>query len=848
VSVTYDKLWDLLAEKGISRTELRSDTGMTTNVLGQLGKNESVQIDILAKICCLLNCKLDDIVEIQDDYDKSPLPDISFDTFIHETQYNTLGISSLNSFPEPVIRFSVEKNLLQFYETGKLSFDACKELVDKLASQGIMISFPRDVVPKIDFIPQQFSNNAEIASEDAFDIEHQQVHNYFLWVLSEAYDRLKNEPPTYSAEKKYILENGHVRPLANGRLRFIGISESLKNAEAVYPLNLLCKIFDSQDSFVLAQASSDIKKRMDETLETLKKPEEVLIRLKYQFGLDAQTILQWLNLPQCESFLWAAQSAPLLHKAFRKLRHPSRSKYMRDALTITPHLLSTASIAKIYNKCKEHIINQVSGALTQGASLADALQPFYTESVIQKIISVSNQWKETPAVSVEKMVLDWKSHAALEHAGIHALEDLWEAHGRYISLNNYEESGLNKIPGLGKDQVRNILLNMEKFPLEAIFPEQSEEIVNYAEHIASNGEVPDLACRGISEEVLSTLFKMKYRTHREVFRDFRNGALTTLLQTQLRAGLISPEICASVNNTLEAFDKRVFPVFHLSTRPFWHSVLSANPGFSLESIREAYLLGKPLRCNSRDLEQYIQDIFPRTSATRTDFWVMNKTRLRELVWISWPLELFTKTIHRQLLRDDSAKIVKAYYGANEINHLLMIVLSSPNGYDYQLFLVDEYPMKRIDIDDKQVRSNIFDAVEFNAKLFESTYSWSDEAKQAFYSQQKSFCDFWKNHIEDNSEKAFLAVYEPATLTAPNKKEGNVTIDPMSIEDMDLSVRSFNCLKRANINNTDDLLRMTSHELSTVRNMGRKSAEEVIHKLIMLGYDVSDDLRGFRAEG
>lgn len=57
---------------------------------------------------------------------------------------------------------------------------------------------------------------------------------------------------------------------------------------------------------------------------------------------------------------------------------------------------------------------------------------------------------------------------------------------------------------------------------------------------------------------------------------------------------------------------------------------------------------------------------------------------------------------------------------------------------------------------------------------------------------------------------------------------------MTIEELDLSVRSFNCLKRANINTVADLISKTEDEMMKVRNLGRKSLEEVINKLAMMG--------------
>ena len=63
---------------------------------------------------------------------------------------------------------------------------------------------------------------------------------------------------------------------------------------------------------------------------------------------------------------------------------------------------------------------------------------------------------------------------------------------------------------------------------------------------------------------------------------------------------------------------------------------------------------------------------------------------------------------------------------------------------------------------------------------------------------------------------------------------------MTIEELDLSVRSFNCLKRANINTVEDLISKTEEEMMKVRNLGRKSLEEVINKLAMMGLSLASD--------
>ena len=63
---------------------------------------------------------------------------------------------------------------------------------------------------------------------------------------------------------------------------------------------------------------------------------------------------------------------------------------------------------------------------------------------------------------------------------------------------------------------------------------------------------------------------------------------------------------------------------------------------------------------------------------------------------------------------------------------------------------------------------------------------------------------------------------------------------MTIEELDLSVRSFNCLKRAGINTVEDLISKSEEEMMKVRNLGKKSFDEVKEKLQSLGFDLSSE--------
>ena len=61
---SYNRLWKLLIDKGMTKTEMRLKAGISTNVLASMGKGEPVSMESLAKITTALQCGLDDIVEI----------------------------------------------------------------------------------------------------------------------------------------------------------------------------------------------------------------------------------------------------------------------------------------------------------------------------------------------------------------------------------------------------------------------------------------------------------------------------------------------------------------------------------------------------------------------------------------------------------------------------------------------------------------------------------------------------------------------------------------------------------------------------------------------------------------
>ena len=71
MAVNYDKLWRILNERGMMKTELIREAKISTNAMAKLGRNEDVSMDVLKRICAHLQCDVGDIMEmIPDDGEK----------------------------------------------------------------------------------------------------------------------------------------------------------------------------------------------------------------------------------------------------------------------------------------------------------------------------------------------------------------------------------------------------------------------------------------------------------------------------------------------------------------------------------------------------------------------------------------------------------------------------------------------------------------------------------------------------------------------------------------------------------------------------------------------------------
>ena len=134
-------------------------------------------------------------------------------------------------------------------------------------------------------------------------------------------------------------------------------------------------------------------------------------------------------------------------------------------------------------------------------------------------------------------------------------------------------------------------------------------------------------------------------------------------------------------------------------------------------------------------------------------------------------------------------------------------------------------------------TRVGNVTDFDKLTIEVTTNKTISARDAISLGAKILCDHFTLFID-------LSDAIGITSTVVDKPEAQRDkVLEMTIEELDLSVRSFNCLKRANINTVEDLISKTEAEMIKVRNLGRKSLEEVQLKLAMMNLTLMSEDNG-----
>ena len=142
------------------------------------------------------------------------------------------------------------------------------------------------------------------------------------------------------------------------------------------------------------------------------------------------------------------------------------------------------------------------------------------------------------------------------------------------------------------------------------------------------------------------------------------------------------------------------------------------------------------------------------------------------------------------------------------------------------------PVRKVNYTVENTR--VGDAIDYDKLTLEVWTNGTIDARDAVSLSSRILCDHFALFTDLSETMGSKSTVVEKAETQRDK------VMEMTIDDMDLSVRSYNCLKRANINTVEDLISKTEEEMMKVRNLGRKSLEEVINKLAMMGLSLASD--------
>lgn len=204
-------------------------------------------------------------------------------------------------------------------------------------------------------------------------------------------------------------------------------------------------------------------------------------------------------------------------------------------------------------------------------------------------------------------------------------------------------------------------------------------------------------------------------------------------------------------------------------------------------------------------------------------------------WNLWPTGLLRESALTVLVPHYTGGTVqKAYFSTNKsFGHYLLVVGQRSNSEEFYELLSTTDGVLQVEA---PILKNLCRIIEENGlKAADET------ALRTLYNAEQLYVRDILQQVSDPREKEFYQLFlDLISEQLRNLPDARKRVLGLKIEDLDLSVPSFNCLRRAGIKTVEDLVAMSEDELMRVRNLRRKSFEEVLCKIKMLGLELKPD--------
>ncbi len=155
------------------------------------------------------------------------------------------------------------------------------------------------------------------------------------------------------------------------------------------------------------------------------------------------------------------------------------------------------------------------------------------------------------------------------------------------------------------------------------------------------------------------------------------------------------------------------------------------------------------------------------------------------------------------------------------------------------------PIKRVSYNVEHTR--VGDITDFDKLVLEIWSNGSIDVNNALAQAANMLIEHFMQIASITGQPVTVAVPQVAAAVTEEVVETQEEAPSISIEDLELSVRAYNCLKRASINSMAELLKKSEHDLLNIKNFGKKSSDEVIEKLHQFGLDLMPNPEGVDLE-
>ena len=721
------------------------------------------------------------------------LQSFDFSNLCYSKEFEMAGIKSIKDICMPILGADLKNALGEHIRSCNLSVEACNELVKELEKNGVYIHLDETIKPDVTRLPCFFSNPdiVEDADDDEdLDFEHQRVLNYVAWMLPLILKEQNLKVLHHSNGTQIYIETGRyaISPCSDYSGEIVFHEQKKSYIDELYPYNLLHTIIQGS-SLVVPNASELLSEQLNEILYSLTSNEEFIVRLYYQYNYHIKDIIE----------IFRSKDSAITEY---ELALESEESPLAWGIKYTVEKTLRKALRKMRNPIRLRRIKAILDDLLKTCTQLEPQNDIVVQMIIEYTPFCAELLKQNPNFSLEEI-----RQAYLCGELIH-----WD-------MGNLNE----KIGSIFPSKHLSFQLLNDTIMHKRIWHLWKSEWLN-------NPFFKNVFPRFLDITVEKVYFGMLNEYVYECDKAFNQVLFIKTTKNEKKLYGINyksykREITPDVFNLIE------YPIRECVAENLYH-VIEQNEILSKEKKDKMFSCIDFIETCFRELFNLIPTCILRDTITGSRHW--GELPINLLYELKSP-ELIDSTITVALFSEGYSNHTAKLLSKSTCDGMEKLIVFETSTCEKRLYWWTSERFIPYCIPD-EVLERIYNMAVDHSDLIGTNKKLEQEVKTGLCDCSNS----WS--LSESKKEFFLDSFSKKEVTISDRiifTDGR-SPDEVTIEEMELSSFTYNCLKRAGKETLIDLMQMTEEDMRKVRCLGRRSMDEVICKMREYGVSLKEE--------